>query len=151
MRPIVQILIFFFLCAIFCVNIGGCLKDTSLPEGFAAIIMVFGAAFLAGFIVIKGEELIRGTVNKVDNYIEEEKEKKEIKSIVNAEINEYKKAKNSFQFFSDEKLMELYEKNIKEKNEDSEMLALEEELIKRGKIDHSTMHEKIYNLRKKIE
>jgi len=67
MRPILQILLFFFLCAIFCVNIGGCLKDTDLPEGFAAILMVLVSVYLAGFIVIKGEDLLRGAVNKVDN------------------------------------------------------------------------------------
>lgn len=68
-----------------------------------------------------------------------------------ANMSMYENAKKTFQYFSSEKLVEIYENAKTEDKEDFEILALEEELVRRKILAHSPMHEKLYHIRKFFE
>ena len=112
--------------------------------------LVFGsvcygvAFFLVGlfYSTKKGEDLI--------NSRQEKKEIEEIKNQTRQNIITHKEAKSSFSYFSDERLLNLYDISIKSGKEDMERLALEEVLVERKLISHSPMHEKMHLLKQKF-
>lgn len=83
--------------------------------------------------------------------IEQKRLNNELNQIIESNIKEFQEFRSSFQFFSDEKLLILYQQ-FQDSNQSSNMeqLALEEELVKRKLITHSPMHEKIYAIKKEI-
>ncbi|MCB0745808.1 MAG: hypothetical protein KDC67_18035, partial [Ignavibacteriae bacterium] len=83
--------------------------------------------------------------------IEQKKQENELNESIKMNMREYQESKNSFQYFSDNKLLNIYEQfENGTKNSNMEQLALEEELVKRKLIDHSPMHEKLYAINKEF-
>jgi hypothetical protein len=89
-----------------------------------------------------------GKINDTE-YIKEIQDQKELRSKVENDLNNYQELKNSFNYFSDERLLAIYKKFQLEHIENLERLALEEELVKRRLIKNSPMHEKLYSIKNK--
>lgn len=83
---------------------------------------------------------------KVNNLVDRYETRKQVKE---AQQN-YESAKDSFRYVSDETLRVKYKEMKKEGVEDMERLALEEELVERGIIDYSPMHDKAQALKEKF-
>jgi len=84
-------------------------------------------------------------VSPIVKKIEDKKEEQKIIRDAEVSMSEYNDAKYRFQFFSTETLIE---KMNSHKQEDMIRLALEEELVGRGILDYSPMHEKLDALKK---
>jgi len=116
-----------------------------------AIGIFFGAFFLSWFIIEKLFESAKNTTSTIIEKVNEQKEMNELKHASNSELRKYKEAKTNFQYFSNDRLLNLYELyQTKEINSDIEQLALGEELVKRKLIEYSPMHEKLYLFKKKF-
>lgn len=96
---------------------------------------------ILGYIIdlIKDSE----TAEKIAKKIGEFKEEKELIAETKDSLNEYNEAKHRFQFLSKETLIQKYRIYESENISDMQRLALEEELVKRGVLPHSPMHEKL--------
>ncbi len=107
---------------------------------YSGIVMV---AILVFFIVL----WLLGKVESSGS-LEEVREEKTIVKKIKSDLDEYHELKKSFKYFSEESLLNLHD-NLKSENiENLERLALEEELVERGLIKSSPMHEKLYHLKK---
>lgn len=69
---------------------------------------------------------------------------------VKNDLENYHETKKTFKYFSNERLIETYKQFQEDVTENLERLALEEELVNRGLIESSPMHEKMYILKKKF-
>lgn len=123
----------------------------SIPE-FLLAMLVIGIVISIAFVLISsGAEKSKEVAKKIKVKIEQRKENHELNKKIRTDISEYQELKNSFQYFSDNKLLNIYrEIQDNKKNSNMEQLALEEELVKRKLITHSPMHEKLYYLDKEI-
>jgi hypothetical protein len=140
---IIGILIMVFIINVF---------KTSLPDNASAPLIagvIFIISFtLALFIVDKFSEKSKEISDNIQAKLETKREMNELKSVIEKSNVEYLQYKNTFQYFSNEKLSSIYkEYNNGLKKDDMELLALEEELVKRKLISHSPMHEKIYGIK----
>lgn len=117
---------------------------------FIAVGIFFGA-FMLSFVII--EKLFEGankTTKTIIGKVNEYNETTDLKRITRLEFEKYNKAKASFQYFSSDRLLNLYEQyQAKEIDFSIEQLALEEEMVKRKLIDFSPMHEKLYYMNHK--
>lgn len=121
----------------------------SIPEFFLFMIGFGIFASIVFFLISSGAEKSKKVAENIKENIKKKKLDKKINEDIQVNIREYQKLKNNFQFFSNDKLLNIY-KQIKDGNESSkiEQLALEEELVRRKLITHSPMHEKLYGISK---
>jgi|LSQX01.3.fsa_nt_gb predicted PurR-regulated permease PerM len=131
------------------------LSNIEINSGLLTLLLALGiflAIFLLSYFLI--DKLIDGVKKSrkhIAERVENTKEIRALKEITKKEQRNYQEAKVSFGYFSNDKLLSLYEQYVKgEIASDLELLALEEELVKRGLLDHSPMHEKLYLLKKKF-
>jgi len=82
-------------------------------------------------------------VKEVSQNIEQNKIDKELNKNIQNSMTIYKDAVHRFQFLSNQTLLEKFQKEQGEKDDNMERLALEEEMVKRGIIDYSPMYEKL--------
>ena len=75
--------------------------------------------------------------------IGEIKQEKELIQQTKDSLKDYNDAKQRFQYLSNETLLEKFQKYVSLEVSDMERLALEEELVERGVLTHSPMHEKL--------
>lgn len=73
----------------------------------------------------------------------------ELKRKLEEELKSYQETKNSFKYFSDNRLLSLYKQFQQDGDENLERLALEEELVERRLIENSQMHEKLYLMKRR--
>jgi len=116
--------------------------------------------FMVGFVVVMaivftlisaGAEKSKEIAKSVKVKIEQKKQENVLNESIKSNMREYQESKNSFQYFSDDRLLNIYAQFQNEtKNSNMEQLALEEELVKRKMIDHSPMHEKLYAINKEL-
>jgi hypothetical protein len=91
------------------------------------------------------------TGEKIEIEIRNKKELEIMTKKVQYDIAKYQNAKNSFKYFSNEKLASIY-KELEEKGiEDMERLALEEIMVEKGLLTHSKMHEKLHMIKKHFD
>ncbi|HZK06917.1 MAG TPA: hypothetical protein VFC92_01835 [Bacteroidales bacterium] len=109
--------------------------------GVAGIVngVVFG--WLIGFIIDKIKEF--SPVQNMTQKIGEIKQEKELIQQTKDSLKDYNDAKQRFQYLSNETLLEKFQKYVSLEVSDMERLALEEELVERGVLTHSPMHEKL--------
>ena len=116
--------------------------------------------FMVGFVVVMaivftlisaGAEKSKEIAKSVKVKIEQKKQENVLNESIKSNMREYQESKNSFQYFSDDRLLNIYAQfQNGTKNSNMEQLALEEELVKRKMIDHSPMHEKLYAINKEL-
>jgi hypothetical protein len=107
-------------------------------------------AFLGWILGLIIDSIRKSKAMKVlHNKVNEAKEQRRTNQLTKAALEEYQDAKNRFQYLSAETLKEKYKAYTTMEETDMIRLALEEELVRRGIIEYSPMHEKIENIRKK--
>jgi len=104
--------------------------------------------FLTFWLIGKFEGSEKG--RKLQRVIEDKRELEMLNKKVHDDLLKYNEYQTSFKYFSNEKLSEIYENSTNKDMTQFELLALEEELVSRGLIDHSPMHEKLYLMKKKF-
>lgn len=134
------------------VLIVGIFKDYLPSDGiapvFIALIIFVGAIGLMFALVETLSKKFYQVSRKIQEKTKERNQQKEFNENIKQNLAIYEESKNTFQYFSDEKLLEIH--NYSDKISSMEQLALEEELIVRNLIDHSPMHEKLYLLKKEM-
>ena len=85
---------------------------------------------------------------KTEAKLSEIRSEANIRALASEASREYASAKNRFEFLSGETLMIEYEESDTPAKMDFRRLALEEELVRRGLISHSPMHERMNTLGK---
>ena len=135
--------------------ITGLIKDVLPTDGIAPIfiaLIIFGGSIMLVFFIT--ESLFEKSKKVSENIkvkIEEKKQENELNKSISNNVKEYQNSKNSFQYFSDEQLLNIHREFLTgTKDSNMEQLALEEELVKRKLIDHSPMHEKLYAINKEL-
>jgi len=133
----------------------GLLQDILPTDGIAPLfiaLIIFGASFMIVFFIVESfSEKSKKVAENIKVKIEQKKQENELNESIKMNMREYQESKNSFQYFSDNKLLNIYEQfENGTKNSNMEQLALEEELVKRKLIDHSPMHEKLYAINKEF-
>lgn len=103
--------------------------------------------FITRFLWRKGEMLFKDVAIKNKEIQEVKRSEREV-----AKTNaSYQDAKNRFKYLSDEYLKSKYEEYQTTGEEDVILLAIEEELVERGIINYSPMHEKLDLLKHKYK
>jgi uncharacterized membrane protein YgaE (UPF0421/DUF939 family) len=123
----------------------------SIPE-FLLFMVGFGVVMVIVFTLISvGADKSKEVTKNIKNKIEQKKQEDALNEDIKMSMREYEESKNSFQYFSDNKLLNIYEQfQNGTKNSNMEQLALEEELVKRKLMNHSPMHEKLYAINKEF-
>ena len=117
---------------------------------FFGIFIVFVVFFIISKFLLL--EINKTTiVKKINTEIENKKELNNLNKHIQNEMNIYNEAKNSYKYFSNEKLIEIYTEYNENNVEDVELLALEEIMVEKGLIAHSKMHEKLYSIKNKLK
>lgn len=114
--------------------------------------------FMVGFVIVMsivftlisvGAEKSKEVAQNIKQQIEKKKQENSLNENIKMNMREYQESKNSYQYFSDINLLNIYEQfENGTKNSNMEQLALEEELVKRKLLSHSPMHEKLYAINK---
>ena len=114
--------------------------------------------FMVGFVIVMsivftlisvGAEKSKEVTQNIKQKIEKKKQANSLNENIKMNMREYQESKNSYQYFSDINLLNIYEQfENGTKNSNMEQLALEEELVKRKLLSHSPMHEKLYAINK---
>ena len=114
--------------------------------------------FMVGFVIVMsivftlisvGAEKSKEVTQNIKQKIEKKKQENLLNENIKMNMREYQESKNSYQYFSDINLLNIYEQfENGTKNSNMEQLALEEELVKRKLLSHSPMHEKLYAINK---
>jgi len=112
---------------------------------FAGVVNGIVWGWLLGFIIDKIKD--SSPVQNISQKIEESKQEQELIKQTKQSLNVYNDAKHRFQFLSDETLIEKFKSYVGEDVTDMQRLALEEELVKRGLLKHSPMHEKLEKIK----
>jgi uncharacterized protein YpmS len=86
----------------------------------------------------------------IQQKIADSNEQKELRRVVNNDIREYQKAKNSYKYLSNSSLISIYKDFLNKGIENMERLALEEVMVDKGILENSPMHEKLYLIKKSI-
>ena len=151
LKTIVSFVIGIVLASLFV----GLIKDSLPTDGIAPLfiaLLIYGVFIIISLVVVDQISTSSKKVAKnVKTKIVEAKQENELNQNIKNNLRTYDESKNSFQYFSDDKLLSIY-KNYSNglEHSDMELLALEEELVKRKLIDHSPMHEKLYAINKEI-
>jgi DNA/RNA-binding domain of Phe-tRNA-synthetase-like protein len=123
----------------------------SIPEFLLSMTAIGIVVSIVFVLVSAGANKSKKVAKNIKVKIEQKKQENELKSSIESNMREYQEFKNSFQFFSDERILNIYEQFLNgTKRSNMEQLALEEELVKRGLIDHSPTHEKLYAINKEF-
>jgi hypothetical protein len=121
--------------------------ENSAALGVPLMLIVFIApGFIAAWVASNYDEATEKVRQKVDNAVANMKNKEQIEK----SKEEYEKAKSQFQYISNQSLLEGYEEMIEKDEHSMRRLALEEELVNRGLIEYSPMHEKMHALKKRF-
>ena len=119
----------------------------SQPLAFAFIGATNGAVLgaIIGFIIdqIRKSPAVKSASNK----IEQIKEDRKLNESVKSSMKIYQEAVHNFQYLSDQTLWAKFNSESVENLDNMERLALEEEMVKRGLIEFSPMHEKLDKLK----
>ena len=98
-----------------------------------------------------GADKSKEVAKNIKGKIERNKQENALNESIKINMREYQDSKNSFLYFSDSRLLNVYKQFQKGiKNSNMEQLALEEELVKRKLIDHSPLHENLYSINKEL-
>ena len=130
--------------------IGGAIGDSAIFDGILGVVV--GVGLIIGLTILFlniYDNLFKNAKKRALNAkINSEIRKENERIIKKVRINEqkYQSAKNSYKYFSDEKIANLLKAN--DISNPFERLALEEIGVERGIIDHSPMHEKLQNIQK---
>jgi len=135
--------------------ITGLLKDVLPTDGIAPVfiaLIIFGGSIMLVFFVVESfSEKSKKVAENIKTKVEQKRQENELNESIQTNMRDYQESKNSFQYFSDDRLLNIYEQfQNGTKNSNMEQLALEEELVKRKLIDHSPMHEKLYAINKEL-
>ncbi len=150
-----KIILAFVIGIIVFAFIAGVIGDSGADFGALTVFIILGlflGILMLSFFVT--DKAVDGANKAKDVIVEKVSEKiviNQIRKLTNLELKKYNEARRSFQFFSSEVLITLFTANMQ--NDicpDIEQLALEEEMVKRGLLDHSPMHEKLYRLKKEF-
>lgn len=134
------------LTAVICVNTNITKLDIGYSAGFIlVIVMYFGLSILIYFLLNSLSTGVRNTKEKVNKIVEEQKLNNDIKNNLKQQEIDYKETKSSHQYFSDEKLLDIFQRGVYQ-NSQFKQLALEEILVERSLISHSETHEKMHNM-----
>lgn len=139
----------FALCAgllAACVKVGG-LEDADAPAALTPLV-IFGCLIVAAYFAARSQDLYDTAKDKVKAKVDVVVQEREAVRAVQASHREYASARESLAYLSTETLLNDYERYNAEQKEDIHRLALEEELVRRGAIEHSPMHEKLHALRR---
>lgn len=148
--------IIIFICSIALgALIVGLLQNILPTDGVAPLIialLIFLTSFMLVFFIVEiFSEKSKKVTENIKVKIKQKKQEDRLNKNIKMNIREYQESKNSFQYFSDNKLLNIYEQFENDlKNSNMEQLALEEELVKRKLIDYSPLHEKIYAINKEF-
>ncbi|WP_431130113.1 hypothetical protein [Flagellimonas flava] len=125
-------------------------KD-SQPIAFAFIGATNGALIgaLIGYLMDKAQN--SNIARKLNESIESHKAEQELNKNIKNSMNIYHDAVHRFQFLSNDTLKKKFEAKDSEETNNMEQLALEEEMVKRGLLDYSPMHEKMEKLKGKFK
>ena len=119
---------------------------TSDSENFGMYVLIgiFSGCFWGLLIGVFIDSILESKfANAISNKIENIKEEKELSKITQKSIQEYNAAKHRFQYLSDETLGSKLKELRLIKGSEMQQLALEEEMVRRGLLSHSPMHEKL--------
>jgi len=121
-------------------------KD-SQPMAFIFIGAINGAAIgaLIGYLMDKAQN--SKMARKLNENIQSHKAEQELNKNIRSSMKVYNDAVHRFQFLSDDTLKKKFETRDPEKIDNMEQLALEEEMVKRGLLDYSPMHEKLEKMK----
>ena len=125
--------------------------SSSNDKGMMVFIGVSNGLFwgwILGLIIDKVREST--TLKTIEDKIEEFKENQSVVEQTKISLAEYSDAKNRFQYLSNETLTEKFKSYVDQDKSDMTRLALEEELVRRGILDHSPMHEKLDKIKSKF-
>lgn len=115
--------------------------------GMPLVLFVAAAAVTATYWVSSNyDQATDKARQKVNSLVDEYETRKQVEDAK----QKYESAKDSFRYVSDDTLKEKYKEMKDDGVEDMERLALEEELVDRGIIDYSPMHEKAQALKDKF-
>ena len=87
---------------------------------------------------------------QIKNKIAEQRETTQIVNQTKQDLQDYQSFKHSYSLCSDNFLITNYRKLRDTSTENMETLAIEEEMVKRGLLDHSPMHEKLLMIKKQF-
>lgn len=110
------------------------------------VIMIFGLSILINFILDGLSSEVKKIKGKVNKIVEEKKLNTEIKNNIDQQDKDYSEIKSSHHYFSDEKLLKIFQNGVYE-DAPFKQLALEEILFERNLISHSKTHEKMHNMK----
>lgn len=139
---IISILVVFILIQIEPLKNG---NSSELIGVSGAFIILF---FIIRFVLTLFYESEKGKL--IEQEIRNKKEIKEIKEALYNSLLEYENAKNSFKYFSNEKLLSIYSDMKEHDIQNMECLALEEIMVEKGLLSHSEMHEKLHMIKKQF-
>lgn len=123
----------------------------SIPEFLLFMVGVVIVMAIVFTLISVGADKSKEVTRNIKNKLEQKKQEISLNENIKMSMREYQESKNSFQYFSDNRLLNIYEQSQNgTKNSNMEQLALEEELVKRKLIDHSPMHEKTYAINKEF-
>jgi uncharacterized membrane protein YraQ (UPF0718 family) len=123
----------------------------SIPEFLLFMLVFIVIMSIVISLILAGADKSKEVAKNIKVKFEQKKQENELNKSIQSNMKEYQESKNSFQYFSDDRLLNIYnqfENGTKKSN--MEQLALEEELVKRNLIDHSPMHEKLYAINKEL-
>lgn len=107
-------------------------------------IVIFGA------IAVNAWAKFTEKSTEVISNIEKKKKQSEVNIQIGKDVNDYQSYKHSYGLCSNEFLKSNYN-NLNENHvENMEMLAIEEEMVKRGFLNYSPMHEKLLAIKKQF-
>lgn len=140
-----------FICAAIVTSIiAGAIGSSSIFDGFLGVLVPIGLIAGLSFVFYNMFDSIfknaKKSVQSAKINSETRKETQRLSKDVHMNEQKYQSAKNSYRYFSDEKIAELLK--IDDKSNPFERLALEETGVERGIIKHSPMHEKLNNIQK---
>lgn len=123
----------------------------SIPEFLLFMVGVVIVITIVFTLISVGGDKSKKVAKNIKGKIEQRKQENALNENIKMNMREYHDSKNSFQYFSDSRLLNIYDQFQNGiKNSNMEQLALEEELVKRKLLDHSPMHEKLYAINKEL-
>jgi hypothetical protein len=123
----------------------------SVPEFLLFMVGTVVVMAIVFTLIGVGAEKSKEIAKNIKVKIEQKKQDNLLNENIQNNMRKYQESKNSFQYFSDDRLLNIYEQfQNGTKSSNMKQLALEEELVKRKMIDHSPMHEKLYAINKEL-
>lgn len=108
------------------------------------IVVVFPA------IAITASQKAKEKGEQIKNKMTEQRETKQMVNQTQKDLQDYQSFKHSYSLCSNNFLINSYSQLKESNTENMETLAVEEEMVKRGLIDYSPMHEKLLMIKKQF-